>query len=183
VILDAAVEVFRRGGYHAATLEEVAVKVGITRGAVLYHFRTKADLLAAVVEPLLVDVDAVIASLRAHDRPTPAQRREMVASVTDVLLRHRQVVNVVTRDAATYAQPGVGERLLDGHQRTVALLCGTDPDPRLHVRAIAAVHLLTSTVASRQQLAFDGTAERDALVDAALGALAGPPLASASAER
>jgi AcrR family transcriptional regulator len=182
MILDAAVEVFRQAGYHAATLEDVAADVGMTRGAVLYHFRTKSDLLSAVVTPLLVDVDSTIASLRAHDRPTEQHRAEMVVAVADVLLRHQPVVNVVTRDAATYAQPGVGERLLQAHQRIVRLLCGADADPAQRLRAIAAVHLLTSTVASRQQLTFESSGDRDALVDAALGALAGsqPPVAAAS---
>ncbi len=48
-ILDAALRLFVEVGYHAATNAVIASAVGITRGAMLYHFPTREDLIEAVV--------------------------------------------------------------------------------------------------------------------------------------
>lgn len=49
-ILDAAVEVFSRGGYRSSPLREIAALAGVSEGGLLHHFPTKATLLAAVLE-------------------------------------------------------------------------------------------------------------------------------------
>ena len=43
-LLDAAGEVFYEKGYDAATLQEIAERVGILKGSVYYYIKTKADL-------------------------------------------------------------------------------------------------------------------------------------------
>jgi AcrR family transcriptional regulator len=41
---------FAEIGYHAATNSEIADAAGLTRGAMLYHFATREELVAAAVE-------------------------------------------------------------------------------------------------------------------------------------
>lgn len=48
-ILEAALKVFSEKGYSKATIVEIAKEIGLTKGAVYWHFKTKADLLAAMV--------------------------------------------------------------------------------------------------------------------------------------
>ena len=43
-VLKAALTVFSRKGYAAATLEDIAKAAGVTRGAIYWHFKSKADL-------------------------------------------------------------------------------------------------------------------------------------------
>lgn len=47
-IVTCARRVFKRAGVNMASLEEVAREAGVTRGAVYWHFRDKADLFMAV---------------------------------------------------------------------------------------------------------------------------------------
>jgi TetR/AcrR family transcriptional regulator, acrAB operon repressor len=49
-LLDAAERVFRDRGVAGTSLGEVAAAAGVTRGAVYWHFRDKADLLGAMCE-------------------------------------------------------------------------------------------------------------------------------------
>ena len=49
-ILDAATRLFARIGYHAATNSEIAEAAGLTRGAMLYHFATREDLVSAAID-------------------------------------------------------------------------------------------------------------------------------------
>jgi TetR/AcrR family transcriptional regulator, acrAB operon repressor len=49
-IFDAALDVFSRKGYSRTTFEDIAKQIGLTKGAVYWHFKTKSDLLVALIE-------------------------------------------------------------------------------------------------------------------------------------
>jgi len=51
-ILHAATRLFGRKGYHASTIENITRAAGISRGALYWHFSSKSEVLAAVVERL-----------------------------------------------------------------------------------------------------------------------------------
>ncbi len=51
-ILEAATRLFGRKGYHASTIENITHAAGISRGALYWHFKSKSEVLAAVVERL-----------------------------------------------------------------------------------------------------------------------------------
>jgi len=52
-LLDAALECLCEGGYAAVTTKEIARRAGVSRGAELHHFPTRAALVGATVEHLL----------------------------------------------------------------------------------------------------------------------------------
>jgi TetR/AcrR family transcriptional regulator, acrAB operon repressor len=49
-LLKAALEVFSRKGYASTTLEDVAKETGVTRGAIYWHFGSKAELYGALLD-------------------------------------------------------------------------------------------------------------------------------------
>jgi AcrR family transcriptional regulator len=49
-ILDAAFEVFSLHGYRKGSLRDIAELAGVSHGVVLFHFKTKENLLVAVLE-------------------------------------------------------------------------------------------------------------------------------------
>jgi AcrR family transcriptional regulator len=49
-MIEAALRVFARSGVSAATLDDIAAEAGVSRGALCWHFHSKDDLLAAIVE-------------------------------------------------------------------------------------------------------------------------------------
>lgn len=60
-ILDAALLVFSRKGYSAATLQDVAAEAGLTRGAVYWHFKGKVELYSALVGERFARANEVLA--------------------------------------------------------------------------------------------------------------------------
>ncbi len=50
-ILQAAREIFKEKGFHAATTAEIARKAGVAEGTIFNYFRTKKELLFALLEP------------------------------------------------------------------------------------------------------------------------------------
>jgi AcrR family transcriptional regulator len=76
-ILDACVEAFGAGGFHGATMKDIAERAGISQTGLLHHFGSKAELLVEV--------------LAAHERETAAIVRE--ADDLDVLQTQLRVVH------------------------------------------------------------------------------------------
>jgi AcrR family transcriptional regulator len=52
-LLDATIESLCRSGYCEVTTNDIARRAGVSRGALLHHFPTKADLVGSAVEHLL----------------------------------------------------------------------------------------------------------------------------------
>lgn len=51
-LLDSARDIIREKGFHAVSLQEVAERVGMSRGAIYGNFRDREDLIFAVIETL-----------------------------------------------------------------------------------------------------------------------------------
>ena len=94
-ILTAARELFRQRGYQSVTLTDVGAAVGLTRGAVLYHYHSKAEVLTALVAPFIADLDEMLDDFEsAPRRPLPS---EVLARLLDVLLSTR-AADLLLRD-------------------------------------------------------------------------------------
>ena len=73
-LLGAALNLFITQGYHATTVEEIAQSAGLTKGAVYFYFKSKANVLKALldrteeltVEPTLAAMDAAGADPRSR---------------------------------------------------------------------------------------------------------------------
>jgi AcrR family transcriptional regulator len=69
-LLDAACQVFYARGVERTTLADIAAAAGIPLGNVYYYFKTKNDLVQAVVEAHLGEARAMLAEVEAaHDGP------------------------------------------------------------------------------------------------------------------
>lgn len=55
-ILEAAIEIFGEKGYAATSTNEIAKKAGVAEGTIFRHYKTKKDLLLAIVTPTLTKV-------------------------------------------------------------------------------------------------------------------------------
>ena len=76
-LLATAKETLLRLGFHAATLDEIALEAGLTKGAVYSNFASKADLFLAVVDA------------RAQERaPALSRARDRATSLEDLARRH-----------------------------------------------------------------------------------------------
>jgi AcrR family transcriptional regulator len=69
-ILEAAEDVVLTDGVVCLTLEKAAVRAGLSKGGVLYHFRSKEALVAAMVERLSERFEEGLREHRAR-RPEP----------------------------------------------------------------------------------------------------------------
>jgi AcrR family transcriptional regulator len=177
VIRAAAVELFVDGGYGATSLDDIAGKVGLTRQAALYHFRTKEELLRSVVDPYLQALTSTLDAVSISDPPTVAEQVATLPALVDVLVTHRGVVSLVSRFTTATTTAGIGPEIAQLITRIQTLLAGsavaTDPD--LNTRAHATTAALIGVMAARTEIPLDQPHQRQVLVEAAAAILASAP--------
>lgn len=62
-LLTAAREMFGESGYAATSLDDVAARAGVTKGALYHHFGGKADLFQEVYEQVMREVSDRVVSV------------------------------------------------------------------------------------------------------------------------
>jgi len=82
-ILDAAAELLAERGVTHLTIQATADAAGITKAGLIYHFKTRDDLLSALVERMMNELDVQIA-VPASDRSNAASPRAQVAELAKV---------------------------------------------------------------------------------------------------
>lgn len=92
-ILVAAAEVFAERGYRGTSLTEVANRVGMTQPGLLHHFKTKDELLLAVVDDYeaLAERTPSLQERLAPERFELAEQLELLAS-TNARARQEQLL-------------------------------------------------------------------------------------------
>ncbi|MFD0852046.1 TetR/AcrR family transcriptional regulator, partial [Actinomadura adrarensis] len=69
-ILDAAQRCFIRKGVHATSMQDIMAESELSAGAVYRYFKSKTDIIAAIVSSVIGDMQSFIADLVATD-PLP----------------------------------------------------------------------------------------------------------------
>src|SRR5437763_1189940 len=94
-VLDVAVQLLSEKGYADTSTREVCERMGFTKAALWYHFKTKDELLAAALRPV---ADALATLLTTDDRPGPSARRSLLTGYVDLVAEHRDLVRVLYDD-------------------------------------------------------------------------------------
>lgn len=86
-VLDAAAECFRRRGFHAASMAEIAKTAGMSPGHIYNLFENKDDIIAAIVERDCEEVLGRIAEFQQEEDLL----QTMLASTEQAIDEHSQV--------------------------------------------------------------------------------------------
>jgi AcrR family transcriptional regulator len=122
-IQQVALELFTEHGYDKTSLREIAERLGVTKAALYYHFKSKEELVESFFGDRLNEIDQMTEWLRSQPR-TPEVRREFILRYAQALHagRHRQVMRFCESNQAAIKAMPVGARM---HQRFRALVDAT----------------------------------------------------------
>ncbi|TCO57073.1 TetR/AcrR family transcriptional regulator [Actinocrispum wychmicini] len=76
-IQDVALELFGEQGYDKTSLREIAERLGVTKAALYYHFKTKEEIVSSLFQAADEGIQELIAWTKERE-PTPESRRELV---------------------------------------------------------------------------------------------------------
>jgi AcrR family transcriptional regulator len=114
MILDAAITVFARQGFHHCRVSDVADEAGVAYGLVYHYFDSKEQILNTLfTERWQIMLDAIVAIDEQHDVPA-RDKLYMVASFIIDSYRHepdlmKVIIVEVTRAANTFARHHLAE--------------------------------------------------------------------------
>ncbi|RLK26134.1 TetR family transcriptional regulator [Micromonospora sp. M71_S20] len=136
-ILRAALDLFAEHGYQRTSLRQIAERLRLTKAAILYHFPAKEHLLAALVEPLVADLEALLDAAEAG--PAERARWTVLEGWVDTILGHRRPLGMLFHDIALVGRGDTYHRLMRIAMRANDLIAGVDAGRRERVRAVQAV--------------------------------------------
>jgi TetR/AcrR family transcriptional regulator, fatty acid metabolism regulator protein len=108
-LLDAAVRVFARKGYHASRVGDIAEEAGVAHGLLYHYFESKDQVLEAVFHENWSLLVARIESVEETDEPAADQLRHISAIVLRTWLHLPDVVRVVIQEFGR--SPELAERI------------------------------------------------------------------------
>jgi len=159
-LLDAAVRVFARKGFHATRVGDIAEEAGVAHGLLYHYFDSKDQVLEAVFHENWSVLVSRIASVEETDEPALDQLRHITAIVLRTWLHLPDVVRVVVREFGRSpelaARVGELEQPIDVIERVIArgIERGefrSDVDPRVAATVVygSIDELLTAWVLDR----------------------------------
>jgi len=144
-IQEVALDLFTERGYEATSLREIAERVGVTKAALYYHFKTKDEILASFMEDRLAALEEIVAWGREQPRGLDS-RREIVTRYAELFSStgHHKLVRFMERNQTALHGNPKSDRARTVMRDLVNLL--SEPDDPLPVRlrcslAIFAMHV------------------------------------------
>ena len=95
-----ALELFAEQGYEKTSLREIAERLGVTKAALYYHFKSKEDIVRSFVEDYRAELEQVIA-WGASQPPTPETRAEILRRYTGIVGEQLAVIRFMEQNQAT----------------------------------------------------------------------------------
>ena len=85
-IIDVATSLFHRKGYHVTSLDDIADHIGFTKPAIYYYFKSKEDILFAIVDEVIGEALDRVRPIASRD-DSPAERlHDLLVQNTIVVL-------------------------------------------------------------------------------------------------
>ncbi|MFJ1542800.1 TetR/AcrR family transcriptional regulator [Micromonospora chalcea] len=139
-----ALELFTEQGYEKTSLREIAERLGVTKAALYYHFKSKDEIVTSLVDDRLRRMDELIA-WAADKPPTLATRRALLGRYADSMFTGDlpQVMRFFEQNQTVLKSLVAGQQMRDRMMRLAHELCRGDDSPAAQLRAaltLFAVH-------------------------------------------
>ena len=167
-ILAAATHLFARLGYHKTTIQDIAIHIGMTTGAVFHHYNSKNDILDDVV----AELDQSFAQYTRFLGTPHADYNAMIHGIMDIFMDrfYNQPDTIIALASLAAEFSGIRgpviikvqaayDRFVDAFEAALDRIC---PKPANRAAAICFISALQGL--ALQALVRDGEIEVDDLV-------------------
>ncbi|EHB55768.1 regulatory protein TetR [Mycolicibacterium rhodesiae JS60] len=137
-IQDVARELFGQKGVQRTSLQDIADRLGITKPALYYHFKSREDLVRSILQPLIDEGERFIADQEARAAGNRATPRELLEGYFDFHYRHRADLLLVVTELTTLADLGLIDKMLAWRERLSTLVFGRRPTLEQSARGVIA---------------------------------------------
>ncbi|WP_188193420.1 TetR/AcrR family transcriptional regulator [Nonomuraea sp. SYSU D8015] len=138
-IQEIALRLFTEQGYEATSLREIAEELGVTKAALYYHFKTKDDIVASLVDLRIAELEELLAWSRSQPK-TPETRRRLLERYAENLKlpRTRDVTRFLERNQTAMRDHPKIEKMRESMLALTVELSDPDATPAERIsRALA----------------------------------------------
>ena len=147
-IQQVALELFAAQGYERTSLREIAERLGVTKAALYYHFKSKEDIVRSFTEDYFGRLDALI--VWGKEQPPGARTAgEVLDRYITIVMESGEVFRFLERNQATIHGTEDGKhRFTQFRPRLAALMdviTGPDAPVRSRIRTAAAIFAVSTS--------------------------------------
>jgi AcrR family transcriptional regulator len=143
-----ALELFAEQGYEKTSLREIAERLGVTKAALYYHFKSKEDIVHGLTDDYFAELDALLDWAKRQPR-SDETRRAILDRYVGIVIDGSEVFRFMEQNRASMQVMETGKdrfaRFRDRLDALVGLLTGPEAQIRDRVRATAAVLTVGAT--------------------------------------
>lgn len=166
-----ALQLFADQGYEKTSLREIAERLGVTKAALYYYFKSKEDIVRSLVEDYVAELDELIAWGKQQPRSAET-RAAIVRRYLDIIANGTAVFRLLHQNQAAVSSLASakerGELFRERMDALVDLL--TEPGAPVHdqVRAASCLVSISFCAMHYQDRAADPAELKKAVLDMAL---------------
>ncbi|MGE0214409.1 TetR/AcrR family transcriptional regulator [Mycolicibacterium sp.] len=153
-LIDVAIELFKRHSVAGTSLQMISDELGLTKSAIYHHFRTRDELLSAIMEPLIAEVTALVEAAESF-RGARARADAMLCGYAALAAANRELLPLLTGDPGVVALLRTRTEWRAVVSRQMALFAGVEPGLGGQVKAA----LVMSGIASAAGVDYGGVDE------------------------
>ncbi|MFG2262905.1 TetR/AcrR family transcriptional regulator [Streptomyces sp. NPDC048720] len=166
-IQDVALELFVEQGYEKTSLREIAERLGVTKAALYYHFKTKEEIIVSLFEDLTQPIEDLIEWGRSQPH-TLETKQEIVRRYSQALAGAEPLFRFMQENQATVRELRIGESFKDRMTSLRDIII--DPEAQLvdQVRCVSALFTLHAGMFVMRDLEGDFEKKRAAVLEVAV---------------
>lgn len=135
-----ALELFTENGYEKTSLREIAERLGVTKAALYYHFKSKEEIVSSFAEDRLAGLDRLIEWAETQP-PSTERRQQLISRYADEFFGGDQpsVMRFFEQNQTVIKSMSAGMDMRDRMMRVAALLSNDATEPADQLRATLAL--------------------------------------------
>ncbi|MBL8091839.1 MAG: TetR family transcriptional regulator [Anaerolineales bacterium] len=94
-ILDTAAQVFRKKGFHGASMSDIAEALGVQKASLYHHVKSKQEILLALLDRALIMLADHISKISSENLPSDQKLRKMIRGYLSALAENADLTAVL----------------------------------------------------------------------------------------
>ncbi|MEU6847015.1 TetR/AcrR family transcriptional regulator [Streptomyces sp. NPDC046716] len=167
-IQDVTLELIAEQGYEKTSLREIAERLGVTKAALYYHFKTKEDILVSLFSDLVTPIDELIAWAKEQPHPVPLEtKREILTRYGRELHKAAPLFRFMQENQAQVRELSIGENFKDRMHDLLAQLLPEEVSLTDRVRCFSALFSMHAGMFVLKDVEGDPEEKRLAILEVA----------------
>ncbi|WP_394431824.1 TetR/AcrR family transcriptional regulator [Streptomyces sp. SGAir0957] len=166
-IQDVALELIAEQGYEKTSLREISERLGVTKAALYYHFKTKEDIVVSLFDDLMTPIDDLIV-WAGEQPPTLDTKREILTRYGTALTNASPLFRFMQENQATMRELSIGENFKERMKTLLDHLLPEDATMTNRVRCFSALFSMHAGMFVLKDVEGDPEEKREAILEVAM---------------